>query len=269
MQGRMDKRLIMGFAFLGLASLLVWSACGNSTDHREKKRDQRITLAVAANLQFVIGDLIGSFEQQTGISCELVISSSGKLTAQIVEGAPYDVLVSADMKYPNEILAKGLAAAPPKVYAHGKLVLWSMVEGINPSLELLGEASVQHIALANPKTAPYGVAAVEVLKTHLLLDKVEHKLVYGESISQVNQFITSGSAEMGFTSMSVVLSPGMKGKGKWMALDTRLYPPIEQGAVVVQRKGGPVDQAKKFYDFLSSEQARKVLTAYGYEVGEM
>ncbi len=251
-----------------ISCVFLWPACGNvaDKDHRKEETNRRITLAVAANMQFVIGELTQTFQEQTGIACELVISSSGKLTAQIAEGAPYDVLVSADMKYPNEILSKGLAATPPKVYGRGKLALWSMVEGFTPSLESLTDETVKHIALANPKTAPYGIAAVEVLKNHQLLDKVENKLVYGESISQTNQFITSRSAEVGFTSLSVVLSAEMKGKGNWIALDIRLYPPIEQGVVVIQRKDGPVDQAKKFYDFLSSEEARKVLTAYGYEV---
>lgn len=244
--------------------LILLTCCQQKVGNIEEK----ITIATAANMQFAIKELTEEFAKKTGIKCDLVISSSGKLTAQIKEGAPFDILVAANMKYPEEIFNSGLAEMPPKVYAYGKLVLWSMVDGIMPSIESLNSEGIQHIALANPKIAPYGAAAIEVLSHYNLAEMVEPKLVYGESISQTNQFITTQSAEVGFTALSVVLSPKIKGKGQWVALEEGTYTPIQQGVVVVSRKN--VDQAntQKFYDYLFSEEAKRILKAFGYAVVE-
>lgn len=242
-------------------SLALLSACGQPAADT-----QSINVAVAANMQFAMKDLASAFEEKTGIACELIIGSSGKLTAQIKQGAPFDVFVSANMMYPEEIQNSGLAAAPPQVYAYGKLVLWSMKEGLEPSIELLGDPSIRHIALANPKTAPYGAAAIEVLAKYQMIDRLNDKLVYGESIAQTSQYISAGAVEMGFTALSVVLSPEWQGKGKWILIDTGLYAPIEQGVVVVRHEGGREEAAKQFQDFLFSEEAGKVLEGYGYAV---
>lgn len=254
--------------YLFITALLLFAACSNVSKEGSNRHngEPSITIAVAANMQFAMKDLIEIFTRQTGIRCELIISSSGKLTAQIKQGAPFDVFVSADMKYPNEIHKSDLAAGPPKVYAYGKLVLWSMKDGFQPSLEGLAGDSIHHIAIANPKLAPYGVAAMEVLENYQLLDGVKDKLVFGESIAQTNQFVITKSAEMGFTAMSVVLSPELKGKGRWIAIDSDSYAPIEQGVIVVNRKDGPLEEARKFYDFLSSADAQTVLKSFGYGV---
>lgn len=210
--------------------------------------------------------LTQAFTEQTGIACQTSISSSGKLTAQIQQGAPFDVFISADMKYPKEIERSGLAANSPKVYARGKLVLWSMKKGYTPSLAGLRESAVRHIALANPKVAPYGMAAEEILQSQGLLPALQQKLVFGESIAQTNQFITTQSAEVGFTAMSVVLSPKLKDKGQWMALPTDLHTPIEQGVVVIKQKDGVKPAAMEFYEFLSSATAKAILQQFGYEL---
>ncbi|AXT52744.1 molybdate ABC transporter substrate-binding protein [Aquimarina sp. BL5] len=225
-----------------------------------------ITIAAAANMQFAIGEISKIFTKQTGIQCELVISSSGKLTAQIKEGAPYDVFVSANMKYPEEIHANDLAVRPPKIYGYGQLVLWSMYDNIQPSIEMLKDQNIKHIALANPKTAPYGQAAIEVLENNGMYNQVKGKLVYGESIAQTNQFITSKSSEIGFTAKSVVLSPKMKGNGHWIALDERMYSLIEQGVVMIKRENRNFKNAQQFYDFLFSKEAKEILEDFGYLV---
>ena len=128
--------------------------------------NSNLTIATAANMQFAMKALIKGFEASSGVTCHMVVSSSGKLTAQVKEGAPYDVFVAANLKYPNAVYEAGLAHFPAKVYALGALVLWSMDEGITPSLEVLTDPSIHHIAIANPKTAPYGLAAEETLKAH-------------------------------------------------------------------------------------------------------
>ncbi len=234
--------------------------------HQEEKLIVRI--ATAANMQFVMEQLTATFKEETGVSCEVVVSSSGKLYAQIMEGAPYDLLVSADLKYPDELYKNKRTTSPPKVYAYGQLALWTMLDTLSLSLNLLSDNRLEHIAIANPKTAPYGRAAIEVLAHHKLLELVNDKLVYGESIAQTNQFIISKSAEVGFTSMSVVLSDEMKGKGRWMAINKNDYSPIEQGVVMLNNRKTENSEVQKFYDFLFSEKGKNILKKFGYSVYE-
>ena len=232
----------------------------------KEKSVPKITIATAANMHFTMSELVKIFTQKTGIQCDLVINSSGKLTAQIQQGAPYDVFVAADMKYPNEIFNQGRSYAPPKVYAYGKLVLWSMIDNVQPSVALLTAKNIKHIAIANPKTAPYGIAAIDALKHHQKLKSIEHKLVYGESIGQVNQFINSKSVTVGFTALSVVLSSNIKGKGHWTAIDTTAYNPIQQGVILIKQKKENTTHAEKFYNFLFSNEAKSILEKFGYLV---
>ncbi|MGS2740806.1 molybdate ABC transporter substrate-binding protein [Sinomicrobium sp. M5D2P17] len=228
----------------------------------------KVTVATAANMKFAMQALVKDFTEKTGIACEMVVSSSGKLTAQIREGAPYDVFVSADMKYPEVIYREGLALAPPEIYAYGKLVLWSVSGKVLPSVAQLTQPGIKHIALANPRNAPYGTAAVEVLKHYGIWDEIQEKIVYGESISQTNHFITSGAAEAGFTALSVVRSPEMQGTGRWTAPDTETYTLIQQGVVVIPHEDADTQNARKFYDYLFSPGGRKVLKDFGYLVDE-
>ncbi len=246
--------------------LLSFSACTQGNNKEKKK--EKISVAVAANMQFAMEELAKQFADSSGIQCDLIVSSSGKLTAQIKEGAPFDVFVAANMKYPEEVAKNGKADSPPKEYAYGKLVLWSMVPEIDPSLTRLADESIKHIAVANPKTAPYGEAALEVLNYYNLAGSVEQKLVFGESIAQTNQFITTQSAELGFTAMSVVLSPKMRNKGRWTAVDDRAYTPIKQGVVLIKGENRPSPAARQFYQFLFSPAAKKILQDYGYAVSD-
>lgn len=246
------------------ALLLLSVLClGSVACRKSASKEKSITIATAANMQFAMEALVAHFTARTGISCELIIGSSGKLTAQIKEGAPYDLFVAANRLYPEEIVRSGRAKSPPEIYAYGTLVLWTLTDGLEPSLEMLTGPEVTHIALANPKTAPYGRASVEVLNYYGLYDSLKPKLVFGESIAQTNQFITSRAAEIGFTSLSVVVSPAMKGKGRWVVLDSVGYAPIEQ-AVVLLKQEGTIEAAQQFYDFLLSEEAGRVLKNFGY-----
>ena len=262
---RQMKYVFMKNSSLVFFLLLLMNCQSNS--------ETKLTIAVAANLQFVINELTTEFTQSTNIPTQTIISSSGKLTAQIQEGAPYDLFLSADMKYPNELHQQKLTPEAPKVYAKGQLVLWNYTKRIpkgEATTELyvntLLKDEVRHIALANPKTAPYGQAAIQVLKVQNIYDTLKDKLVFGESIAQTNQFIISGAAEMGFTAKSVVLSPNVKGKGHWVDLNPSQYDPIEQGVVILNNRDHHLAEAEKFYTFLFSESARKILTAYGYLV---
>jgi molybdate transport system substrate-binding protein len=256
---------MMKFGFLSLLScayLLLLSSCGDN------KADRILTIAGASNMQFALEEISTAFTAETGISCHLVTSSSGKLTAQITEGAPYDLLISADMKYPEQLFREGYTLGPPRVYATGTLVLWTLQDDIDPDLSALRGAEIRYIAMANPKTAPYGLAALEVLKHQNLEAELKEKLVFGESIGQVNQFISSGSAEIGFTAMSVVSAPRFENMGRWAAVDTAYYSPIKQGVVVLRKQQSEQEDAQRYREFLFSDPARRLLKKYGYTVYE-
>ena len=243
--------------FLGILIVLFALSCQRDTT-------KKLTIATSANLQFAMKELVDNFTEISSIPCEIVVGSSGKLTAQISAGAPYDVFVSANMLYPTRLFENELTTAPPKIYAQGKLVLWTMQEQIELTLDNLENEKIKHIALANPKTAPYGKAAVEYLLITDLFGKIESKIVYGESIAQVNQFVNSQVVDMGFTAKSVVLSPQMKGKGSWMEIPEELYTPIAQGIVLLKNEAGKETQAQQFSDFLFSAQGEKILEDFGY-----
>ncbi|GAB3510197.1 molybdate ABC transporter substrate-binding protein [Spirosoma knui] len=227
-------------------------------------RAQSLRVAVAANAQFVMESLSQTFTKQTGIKIESIVSSSGKLTTQIQQGAPYDVFLSADMDYPNALHKQKLTTAAPVVYAYGSLVLWTLGDlPISADLKVLQDPSVRHIAIANPATAPYGEAAVSLLKYRKLYDHVQSRLVFGESISQVNRYVLSGAAEVGITAKSIVLDPSLKQRGHWIDLPPPGYSPIAQGVVVLKRTS-QAKAAEQFIRFLRSPAARRILQQYGY-----
>ena len=231
------------------------------------KNENHITIAAAANVQYPIEEIIESFEKKSQIEVKCIIASSGKLTSQIVEGAPFDVFISADTRYPEALHEKDMTFGHPKIYAEGILVLWSMDEDINitGNLDILKDERIKKIALPNPDFAPYGVAAVEALKSQNMYEEVKGKMVYGQNIPQASQYIFTQSVEIGFTSKSVVLSENMKLHTNWREVDNNLYSPIRQAAVLINRKEfNP--EAKKFYKFLFSEECRKILQKYGYKL---
>lgn len=234
---------------------------------QQKSADLRI--AVAANIQFAMEELTTAFHKETGIQCELIVSSSGKLTAQLQEGAPYDVFLSADMDYPQVLHDAGLTVAPPQVYAQGGLVLWTNHDELRPSMEVLTSDRIKRIAIANPKTAPYGRAAVAALRHYGIYEQVAPKLVYGESIAQVNQFVQSKAATIGFTATAVVHAPKLQDMGNWTRVSMVAYTPIEQGYVVMTGKKRHERKGQRFCDFLSSEKGRQILESYGYLVPDL
>lgn len=229
---------------------------------------QTVRVAVAANAQFVMEELEAVFEKQTGFQLETIINSSGKITTQIQQGAPFDVFLSADMHYPEVLYKEGFTTESPKIYAYGSLVVWGLgTSKVSKNLSFLTDPSIKKIAIANPKLAPYGVAAQEVLKYYRLFDKTQSKWVMGESISQVNQYILSQAVEVGFTAKSVVLDPSQKGKGSWVEVDSKTYNPIAQGVVLLKRKSTePGIQARQFYNFLFSKRAQATFRKFGYRI---
>ncbi|GAB3762655.1 molybdate ABC transporter substrate-binding protein [Spirosoma pomorum] len=225
---------------------------------------QSIRVAVAANAQFVMQSLGDAFQKQTGVKVEAIVSSSGKLTTQIQQGAPYDIFLSADMDYPTTLYKGGFTTEGPIVYAYGSLVLWTMGNlPLAADLKILQNSVVRHIAIANPATAPYGEAAVSLLKYKNVFDPVQSRIVYGESISQVNQYVLTGAAEVGITAKSVVLDPSLKQRGHWIDLPPPGYSPIAQGVVILKRTQQP-KAAQQFIQFLRSATAKRILQQFGY-----
>ena len=245
------KVTIMSFVFVFLSSAAVFAD---------------LTVAVAANVQYTFEELKTAFEKKTGISVKAVIGSSGKFTAQIENGAPFDVFLSADMDYPMTLHKEGLTVNAPKIYAYGALVIWTMTDvDLSGGIEVLADANVKKIAIASPKTAPYGRQAVNALKHYDLYAQVGKKLVYGESIAQANQFITTKAADVGITAKSVVLAPQLKDKGQWIDVPKESYEPIAQGVVILKHaERGKMDEANKLVDFISSSEAGEIFKKYGY-----
>lgn len=244
--------------WIGVLALGFYSLMGCTSASKDY-----ITIVAAANMQFALEEIIEEFERQFGIKTQLTTSSSGKLTAQIREGAPYDIFVSADMKYPNELERLGLALMPPKIYARGQLALWSIHSEWEVNLAGLSAANIAHIAIANPKTAPYGLAAIQTLERLQILENIQNKLVFGESVSQTNQFIVTGSVDVGLTALSVLKSPQLKGQSNWITVDTALYDPILQGAIIINATP-KLEKAMAFFDFLFTPSAKDILNKYGY-----
>ncbi len=228
-----------------------------------------IKIAVAANVSYAIEPLKKAFYAlypKTNI--EVILGSSGKLTAQIRNGAPYELFMSANMKYPEVLYKEGIAVTKPIVYAQGALAYLSVKpQDYTQGMMLLTDDKIKKIAIANPKTAPYGVAAVEALKHANVYDAVKKKFVYGESISQTVTYAMTAT-DIGLIAKSSLFSPQMahfKEGIHWSDVDDTLYRPIDQGMVILKEaEGNP--EVKDFYDFILSSKAQKILKNFGYKV---
>ncbi len=225
-----------------------------------------LSIAVAANMLPVMEDIRRGFLAETGVDLVLTPGASGKFAAQIKNGAPFDLFLSADMEFPEKIFSDGFAAAKPDRYAAGTLILWTLKKlDLSSGLSALKDASVVKIALADPRTAPYGKQAEAALKASGVYDAVSAKLVYGESLGQVNQFITTRAADAGFTARSTVEAASWKDKGVWAEVDRSLYTPIDQGLVILTYGAkNNLQLSRRLRDYILGPKGRAVLKRYGY-----
>jgi molybdate transport system substrate-binding protein len=227
---------------------------------------QTLRVAVAANLQPVIKVLQKDFKQKTGIQTEIIAGPSGGLATQIKNGAPYDVFLSADINFPDEVFKSGFATAKPVVYAWGTLIICSTQKlDFSNWNKLLPSVTIQKIAIGNPAIAPYGKAAEEAIRQAGIYKKVQPKIVLGESIAQVNTYITTGAVQAGFTTLSLVRDSANKTKLHYKIIDPKTYHPIEQGMVLVKHPK-PNAAAEKFYRYILSPAAKNIFISYGYHV---
>jgi molybdate transport system substrate-binding protein len=224
-------------------------------------------VAVAANFTKPMTDIAEAFEKTTGHSAKLSFGSSGKFVAQIENGAPFEVFLSADDKAPAKLEQSGFAVANSHfTYAIGKLVLWSATANlVDAQGEILSKGGFKHLALADPKLAPYGAAALEVLKNKNLLNKLQPLFVQGENIAQTYQFVSTGNAELGFVALSQVIDNGKISSGSAWQIPENLYTPLHQEAVLL-KKGEDNPAALALMQFLKSPEAKAIISKYGYSL---
>jgi len=224
-----------------------------------------VQVAVAANFTAPMQKIAAAFEHDTGHQAKLVFGATGKFYAQVSNGAPFEVLLSADDGTPARMIKEGSAVAGSAfTYAIGQLVLWSPRAGVvDAEGAVLKSAAIRHIAYCNPKLAPYGAAAVQTMQALGLYDSLQPRLVQGENISQAYQFVASGNAEIGFVALSQVWQDGHLREGSVWQVPSPLYQPIRQDAVLLKTGEGHA-AARALLDYLRTESAQAVIRSYGY-----
>jgi molybdate transport system substrate-binding protein len=229
---------------------------------------QDVTVAAASDLQVALPVLAQRFERATGYRVQPIFGSSGNIAAQIQNGAPYDVFLSADVVYARRLVELRLAAPDAlTAYARGRLVLWTRKEStldLRQGLKGLGGPSVRRIAIANPEHAPYGRAAVAALRHEGIYDRVRGRLILGENISQAAQFAQSGNVDAGIIALSLALGPALKAAGRYVEIPASAHPPIEQAAVWLLRARRPA-AARRFLQFLREPSSVEYLRTMGFE----
>jgi molybdate transport system substrate-binding protein len=249
-----NRRPFIAAALAGAISLLA----GAGAQAAETK------VAVAANFTEPAKAIAAKFEAKTGDKVVLSFGSSGQFYTQIANGAPYEVFLSADRERPEKAEAEGLAVVGSRfTYATGRLVLWSKTPGlVDAKGTVLAKGGFEKLAIADPKAAPYGLAAFETLTKLKLQDPLKPKIVTGSSITQAFQYVQTGAAELGFVALSQVINE--KGGSRWLVPTTE-HGPIDQQAVLL-KTGADNATAKAFLAFLKSAEARAIIKRYGYEV---
>ncbi len=243
------------FGTIGIASIPV---------AQPQARTDEVVVAVAANFTGAMKTIAAKYTARTGNKVTISYGSTGKLYAQIKNGAPFDVFLAADAQRPRLLEDEGRALAGSRfTYAIGRLVLWSPnKEYIDNKGNVLHHGDYRHLAIANPKTAPYGAAARDVLLALGLWRRLQRRLVYGENIAQTYQFVASGNAELGFVALSQVMTHEPSTRGSLWHIPAGLYRPIEQQAVLL--RSGRATAAESFLSFLRGPEARTVIESFGY-----
>jgi molybdate transport system substrate-binding protein len=233
----------------------------------EEAFGEEIAIAAASDLNFAIKDLIAEYEKATGNHVKLSLGSSGNFFAQIQNGAPFDLYFSADIGYPKKLEEAGLTV-PGSLYRYaiGRIVLWTnhtSHRDVSKGLEVLRDSTVKKIAIANPKHAPYGRAAVAAMEHYNVYDVAKDRLVLGENISQAAQFIESGACDVGIIALSLALAPTMKAAGTYWEIPGEAHPPLEQGAAIL-KSSKEQKTAQQFVEFMRSTRGQEIMHRYGF-----
>jgi molybdate transport system substrate-binding protein len=246
------------------ATLPFLFACGNLCAQTP------LRIAAAADLQPVLPPVLAAFQKSTGIKATVSYASSATLSTQILNGAPLDLFLAADTSFPQRIITAGLAEeSAPAVYARGSLVLWARTDTLAQlhrplTLALLTDATLARIAVANPKHAPYGRAAMAALYGLGIYAAVQSKLVYAENIAQAAQYAVSGNAQAGLLSRTQAETPALRSLGRYISIPQTVYPPIAQGAVIVKNSPQHV-AAEAFLRWLLAPQGQQLLQQGGLD----
>ena len=226
-----------------------------------------LTVAAASDLSFAFKELVPTFEQQSGEHVKLTLGSSGNFFSQIQNGAPFDLYFSADIGYPKMLIETDLAV-PGSLYqyATGRIVLWVPKDSnldLTKGMDVLLDPAIKKIAIANPKHAPYGRAAVSAMEHFKVYDRVKDKFVLGENVSQTAQFAQSGAADIGIIAFSLALAPSVQEAGTYWLIPNEAHPAIDQGAVIVA--GSKRQEASaQFLDFLKTPASKAIMKRYGF-----
>ena len=255
---------------LSVAGLALWLVgCErNPPPSAESSDSGMIYIAAAADLQFALPMIIDLFQQDhPEIKVRTTFGSSGNMRTQIAQQAPYDLFLSADIRYPELLIESGHAKADSLfTYALGQLVIWvpnnSPLNLENMSLKDLTDPRVRRIAIANPRHAPYGQAAVAALRHAGIHDEVADRLVYGENIAQAAQFVESGSADVGIIALALAIAPQMLERGRYRVIPPGYFPALNQGGAVMSHARNP-EGAMLFRDFLLGPVGKDILTQFG------
>lgn len=228
-----------------------------------------LSIAAAANLVYALDALDAEFSRiNPNVTVTSATGASGSLVAQITQGAPYDVFLSADSTFPRALIKAGMADEKSlNTFAYGRLVLWTTRPGVQVTdiAALLKNPAVQKLAMANADTAPFGRAAKQTLQRLGVWEEARPKIVLGENISQASQFVETGNADAGFVALSIVVSPKLRDKGQWVEVPNTLYDPLEQCAIITEHGAGSA-AAARYLTFLRSAAARKILEEFGYGI---
>ncbi len=228
-----------------------------------------VHVAVAANFAAPMERIAVEFARDTGHRALVSSGGTGKLYAQIKNGAPFEIFLSADEATPAKLENEGLGAAGSRfTYAFGRLALWSPKPGhIDSQGNILKQGKFRHLAIANPKLAPYGHAAQEVLEKRGLWQPLQSRLVFGENIAQTHQFVSSGNAELGFIALSQVRQGSAEHQGSYWLVPQALHAPIRQDAILLTRGKGKT-AAEQLLKYLKSDKATTIIKHYGYDLRE-
>lgn len=233
---------------------------------------EEITIAAASDMSFVFQELVPDFEKETGNKVRLSLGSSGNLYSQIQNGAPFDLFFSADLGYPKKLESEGFAVGGSVYeYAVGRIVLSALKDSAidvqKLGMNALLHPSVRKIAIANPRHAPYGAAAISAIRHFQLYDRTKDKLVYGENVSQAAQFVESGAAEIGVIALSLALSPQLQKKGSFWEIPAKAYPSLKQAAVILKQAKNS-KPAEAFLRYLQQPAGLAILRRYGFTMPE-
>lgn len=227
-----------------------------------------LRIAAASDLRYALDDIVNVYlKARPDTDIDVIYGSSGKMTTQIINGAPYDVFFSADISFPEKLRDEGLTTTEPAIYAIGRIVIWSnTLNAASLTLEDLASESITRIAIAQPAHAPYGLRAKEAMQSAGIWQAVQDKLVFGENIAHTAQMTQSGAAQVGIIALSLARFPELAKHGHHL-IDNNLHNPLTQGYVVT-RRGGQSPEALAFAKFMATEQAHTIMTRYGFVMPE-